>query len=49
MIPYEFLSFCAMAYIQRAEFNNTLDYFIQPIYTPLEVLSRFPPIYIYQG
>lgn len=49
MIPYEFLSFCAQAYIQRPEFNNQEDFLMQPIYTPLDMLARFPPTYIYQG
>lgn len=49
MIPYEFLLFCAEAYIQREEFDNETDFLLQPIYTPAGLLRRFPPIRMYQG
>jgi acetyl esterase/lipase len=49
MISYEFGQLVSKAYVSKEEFHSENNYFVNPLYTPENVLKKYPPSHMYIG
>lgn len=43
LLSFGFLLLCKACYVKHPQFDCAADYFISPLFTPDELLRRYPP------